>query len=1313
MIIIITTRKLIYCIDSCKSDIIVEQGIKLHWNELEYGSMSSSIPLCVNDSLNIVERKCLDSGVWDKFSTKNCSHYALKNFNKCPRGLSKVTLKGGKEMCILVSSPEPWKNSCMNLGITKSVLHLSSEKFIGVLDYLRSTKMVQEFWLPAKRYQDYNPFQWTLPGKNWGDTIDFDDYQFDVEDNYKAKCLKMVLSHGSVVLVATDCDDKITNVCIYNEKSVMTLACENGGLTSRYNYHQNKCFSKEKSLDTKKTLFKATKFYSWTFMSELLKSFEMNSDDRCLVDLNTIDYPPYYLIDSTFGNYSTVDKDGKWITSKNYTCAIYEEEIIIRVPEIYLKFDANSGKMYLIIYNDEYLFKEGDEDAGVKCFTISDNELIKVAKVKSKLWSESIRKYDVKLFDDRARSNKATSKSIYELKLYGSGAGLYWCQGHAIHSFSLIKSKKVVATKKLDGYIFAVLAESNLEQTQNPIYQKSVLKGMSKNFLRLLKDNNDLKLFEMIIVDSIKDVRVMKIIKWNQLLSKVTAIYHVTVSKDFEKSSESYEEPNNDLQQKIDDFKVLLNHQVMDILNGAIGQLNGTDFKFLSINSTEFCLPESIKNPNPAIDELVWNKAFIGETVVPTELCLYDTGLPVTRKCVGDFLYGGKWQALSEQQLQCVEKEKLSLHTVRLFSFNKAINPNETHGIIGSMTSISSHYDQLIPADLFYISKTFEQITSVTPDTAIDANFSSNPTTMDLNDKYNLTIILNNIMNVKERFVQLSQQSLNTTNILLDNYDNLINQLSTNYSIYSPANNNDTTNSEANLRNNRFIEDDGTFLMITEKIIVFVCDPSQMNISGIALVRDVTRTIPENNLLDYKVTKLMSNQSIDEVLDLYKESIEIASFFPQQLLDRIDEIKTMGLNVTENITQPLKIVIKIYYNDIMFKENKKVSSYKSQSKIISVSLPGHDQNLPLLLPIMFKKSNASSSTTDDVCGYWDFQPNGTSSESSEWDNQGCQFLGVSKYDENLALCGCSHLTHFAYLIMGTYYHDISATNEVLIIPQNVHTEALNVITLLGSSLSVLGILGIFVTACTFRTWREKASTKVLLQLSLAIALQMILFSFFSTTKSAYDLDTPHETKGCIMLGASLHYSVLVTFSWMLITAFLQFKRYVIVLGNLKPEHFFLKSFLIGWGLPVVPVCIVLLIDQNLYIPKVYGICYPQGLAFFLSVLLPVFLIILANLVVFVFVIYNILKGSNKNMRKSEQSLTLSQLRVSIFLFFLLGLTWIFGLLAFSQAHITFSYIFCLTATMQGFVLFIYFILMDPITRKLWHESFRSWKSTRP
>lgn len=1275
--------------ETCKSIKLEDgNGIILYWPETPVSETRPSSPLCVDKNDNVLQRRCMETGFWEEFQADKCTFFSLKKFSFCPYGMEKVQIDD-KQLCLMVTAPTKWKNSCLMYGDTESI-----EKFKSVVSHLKTKNNLTEFWMPVKRYQDYNPFQLRIAGEKWGNAVDFVDYGLRVIDDYRNDCLKMDISGIKPIFRSENCEREIPEVCIYDENSVMKSACKNG-LTSRFSYHQDKCFSVVKtSKYPKKKLFQATAFYSRNFITDLLDSFDLDKSDRCLVDLGTVDFSESFFTNSSYGNFTLMNVEGKWTMGEKFSCAILEETLDLQIPEIHLKFDAGSGRMQMVVYSEEFLWKNDEDDSGVKCFTIADNELVKAAKVSSRLWSGTIKGYDVKLFDG-TRTRREVSKTIYELKMYGSGPGIYWCEGHAIKSFQLIKSKKIVARTKFNGFVFAVVMEAAVDLNDNEIYEENVLDTVTKRLKKLLQESGRLK--------GIDDIRVMKIINFDKTLSRVSAIFHITVLDAERVGSSSSEEDdfNDKYANKIYNDRAVTNHDVMKMLEKVLRNVKEINFKFMSIRSTEYCLPASINNPNPLTEILMWEKAFIGETLPPTELCLYKSGMPLTRKCDGDYLNGGQWQKLSQNDLQCIDKEKLSLHTKRLFSFNKVINPNETHNIIENMTSISSHYDQLIPADLFYISKAVQQITSVSNVTS-----SGNLNSADLDDKYNLTIIMNNIMSVNDSFIQLSQLKLNTTNILLDSYDNLINSLSTNYSIYAATINN-------NLISNSLNETDGTFIMRTEKIVVFICDPARLNISGMALVKRTKGKGEESSLMDYDVEKLYATQTIDDILNIYQDSLEIASFFPDELLTRIDEVKKLQMNGTTEAMEPLKIVVKVYYNDAIFKESAPVTSYKSQSKIISVSIPGHDQNLPLLLPIMFKKSQDSKQSPDDVCGYWEFQPSGASSDSSEWLQEGCEFLGVSKYDENLALCGCSHMTHFAYLIMGTYIHDIKSDDDVIITKYNAHSRALNVITLLGSGLSIVGIIGIFITAICFRAWRQKASTKVLLQLSLAIALQMILFSFFSTEQHTFTIDTVMEKRTCIALGSSLHYSVLVTFSWMLITAFLQFKRYVIVLGNLKPERFFLKSFLVGWGAPFIPIAVVLIIDPYLYIPEIYGICYPQGLAFYFSVLLPVGLIVIANLIIFIIVLYNILKSGWSQpgeSRKSEQSMTLSQLRVSIFLFFLLGLTWIFGLLASSQATILFSYLFCLTATLQGFVLFLYFIVMDPITRKLWRESFRSWKT---
>ncbi|KAL0851014.1 hypothetical protein ABMA28_006906 [Loxostege sticticalis] len=370
--------------------------------------------------------------------------------------------------------------------------------------------------------------------------------------------------------------------------------------------------------------------------------------------------------------------------------------------------------------------------------------------------------------------------------------------------------------------------------------------------------------------------------------------------------------------------------------------------------------------------------------------------------------------------------------------------------------------------------------------------------------------------------------------------------------------------------------------------------------------------------------------------------------------------------------------------------------YKNTTlKEVILTVPGYSTNLQNPFPLIFK--GLTPSRFPRVCGYWDFRSG--KSVQSFWSKRGCVMRSAIG---PLTICECDHLTHFGQLLN---IRDSDCYNENIL--EENHRKALNLITLIGSFTSLVGIAGIWLTAIVFDTWRKKAGTKVLLQLSTAIALPLVLIIVFNLDHSIIvENQGTHRVARdkvivCILLGALFHYSVLANFVWMLITAILQFIRYVRVLGVSRPSRFLIKLTLIGWGIPSIPVIIVLGIDHENYIPnpsRGRSICYPSGFFMYIAVILPICIILVINVILFILVIKSISQSSD--LRTTDKSLVYAQFRLSLLLFFLLGLTWIFGIVSFSGS-LLWSYLFCLTSTIQGFVLFIYFVICDPTTRNLW------------
>lgn len=1257
----------------------------------------------MDDQKFLLTRECTSNG-WLPEVPPNCSYTQPKfeHSNKCPLGYEPVHWKN-KYLCVLVTAPQKWNNTCLMSGSVKTLFDFDSDEREAIFVHLRDLR-IQKVWMPAKRLWSYGPVIWTLPGKTFGETVEFNDLSVRLSDEeFEEGCFSLnVDSHGQFGAVE-NCENVYPILCAIREDSMVQLACPNDFYTTRYEGYQEFCFSinfvdretggvsiaraiEDPSMswvanECRGELFAMNSVEKTVIFEHIGKYSNLNDGDRCLFGVMPnvyvgsqsswsdifplVDYVNWALSKDD-GNLLAADRHGKWHWSlTTLTCIACQRRVELQLPKIYLTFIQSKERLYAVVYEQRFLWRENNDDPGIKCFTNSDYELVRTVSVEDEVW-----RGDLAITEDGVDISNYKTKTIYELKTYGDGPGYYWCEGHSIPNFQHIQSDKVVAYKKVKGEIFAVLVELSCKDC-GQLFEEKRIKELAKDFREYLEDLQDDFQHHYNIFDvSIENVRAMRIESIDKLNGKSKIVFHVTISLD------DFDDDEEDILEMT--FDMIKIYKIRNYLHDLMTSSRSLVYRYLSLNSTEYCLPDSIST----INELSWINAKIGETAAPRELCILPNGLPVRRSCVGNFIDGGVWVNSSRQQCH---SENVTEITQTLYDIDRTFKlPNQTSQTVETVTQLlANNHTSLIPADLFYLSKIMQTITKFSNDSLLNQNESKN-----------IFTIYNNLMFVNENITKMSA-ALNSTNILLDAFDGILSHLS------SPSNQLNRINLTENLN-------DGTIAVVSPKLIMYAIDPTVRNFSGIALYRRANNVSTYGEIDDfinprYYIRLLSTNQSTSLLLE--DEELEVASFVPQSLLNRLNETRRLGNetnSTTVDVDPRVSIVVTIYFNDLLFQEYKNKTYAKSGGKIISVSIPGYGPMLPELLPIFIKTSNLTENTTADVCGYWDLK------SDTGWARDGCEYGGSSGYFEPVVLCACSHLTHFAYLILGTYFHTIS--EEVII--TEIHQDALDLITLLGCSLSLIGILGITITAIIFPTWREKPSSKVLLQLSAAIALQMILLCFVNTEVSLLHFHTEDKWYECVALGAALQYSVLVAFSWMLITAYLQFMRYVRVLGYTRSSRFFLKSFLIGWGLPLIPVLLVISITPNSYIPDLdilhSGICYPTGYALYLGVIVPIGLIITANCIIFILVIYNIVRGPDGKLRANERDITLAQLRLSIFLFFLLGLSWIFGFCATTRAGLVFSYLFCLTATLQGFVLFLYFVILDPVTRSLWTKFLKKY-----
>ncbi|KAH8383713.1 hypothetical protein KR009_010186, partial [Drosophila setifemur] len=733
-------------------------------------------------------------------------------------------------------------------------------------------------------------------------------------------------------------------------------------------------------------------------------------------------------------------------------------------------------------------------------------------------------------------------------------------------------------------------------------------------------------------------------------------------------------------------------------LNGTFSYCSYMDIRYAEISSKElvdcdamFCEPEEFKHDyitrnhdqTPHVNR--WKRAGIGEQATLHDVCLRRNGMPVTRECrlIANQARWASTEAwppvvcLRRFREQSISTELNSLHDDILEGRKRTNDTQGRREMTGMMRRMFRQHDRtLLPADVHVTGQMLGNLMQQDKDAAVSVDLVS---------------VCKEIMSSDSQVLRLSAQ-LNATNSLLSQFESYMDALPDqmvpreNCGKMVPRPSSDASEMATTGVETYNYSNMGVQALMTGNLSVFFANPECDNITGIAIYSaDGEDRKASTSGFWYRFLRLS-----EDLNAIRRESnLETAAYLPQNLWLAV---KRKGVSY---------LIFKVYAHDGLFVETSQTRSRRPRSKVISISIPElKDQSLPLALPFLLRNENlrepdARAITSGSGCGFWNYET---------WRSDGVSTSNSDLLHDPIIECHTYHLTQFAFLVGGSYRtNDLG--EEVLITPLN--ERVLDIISIVGCCLSLMGILGIFLTAAVFKSWRSQASTKVLLHLCLAMGLQMVLFVFLNTDDISEQLVVNGDSRRCVALGAALQYSILVLFSWMLIIAFLQFQRYVTVIGIERPRHYILKAAIVAWSIPLLPTLLVAFIDPDSYLPSAAqlstdtGICYPSGYGLIFGVVLPITLITMTNLVIFVYVFYSISSSLSQSIHRAEKKMVVKQIRLSILLFFLLGLTWIFGIFAFMQAGVAFSYLFCITATMQGFVMFVYFVLMDSANRKAW------------
>ena len=141
-------------------------------------------------------------------------------------------------------------------------------------------------------------------------------------------------------------------------------------------------------------------------------------------------------------------------------------------------------------------------------------------------------------------------------------------------------------------------------------------------------------------------------------------------------------------------------------------------------------------------------------------------------------------------------------------------------------------------------------------------------------------------------------------------------------------------------------------------------------------------------------------------------------------------------------------------------------------------------------------------------------------------------------------------------------------------------------------------------------------------LCLSILFVNCLYIPFSITKpNQYQIG---RVSFCNIVGFLFHYFLITSFMWMLIMAAIQYTHFVRIF-NSHISHFFVKTGVIGWALPLLFPFLVVLIGRNGGYTGENRCWINDDVLLYTTFVAPICVIILFNLILFIFTVKSIFR----------------------------------------------------------------------------------------
>uniref|UniRef100_A0AAZ3Q6D4 Uncharacterized protein n=1 Tax=Oncorhynchus tshawytscha TaxID=74940 RepID=A0AAZ3Q6D4_ONCTS len=338
----------------------------------------------------------------------------------------------------------------------------------------------------------------------------------------------------------------------------------------------------------------------------------------------------------------------------------------------------------------------------------------------------------------------------------------------------------------------------------------------------------------------------------------------------------------------------------------------------------------------------------------------------------------------------------------------------------------------------------------------------------------------------------------------------------------------------------------------------------------------------------------------------------------------------------------------LYQNDRFFRSRAFRASLGTSRRIVSVLT---SQTVP------------NASLYDFACVWWNYT-------LKDWSTFGCSKVNHS---EDGLRCFCNHTTNFAVLM--SYRKDFK------------YAEALNWITILGCSMSIIGLSLTITFQIATRKSRKTNPTVLLVSVCMCLLIFTLLFMLGEdNVLPPSDKHTEQDRGPCTAVAVLLQYFLLAT----------------------SPSHFTAYTMAIGWGRTAWRKIHYFVVSEAMagISPGLLGpklICWlaaldPKGnfdfkLPMFWGFLIPVAFMLIFNTVMLVY--FAVTTGkTNPHLTSTRHTSMKKKFLSSFSLAVVLGLSWILGyLLLITQNQTMYTILnisFCVLTTTQGLQIFILF-----------------------